>query len=76
MDTSRDLPVIKTCILCGEQFTQDEIEEWRESGEAFSSTPQFICPDCLDREPRFWRHREFCFHQDLEEQFRELMEEY
>ena len=54
----------KTCVMCGESFSPEEVREWRETGEVFSSNPLFICPDCLDRFTR----------QDLEEQFRELME--
>lgn len=60
---SRD-PAIKTCVMCGEGYDQDEIQEWLESGEPFSSKPLFVCPDCFDRFTR----------QDLEDQFRELME--
>ena len=57
-------PDIKTCVMCGESFSLDEIQEWRESGEPFSSKPLFVCPDCLDSFTR----------QDLEDQFNELME--
>lgn len=55
----------KTCVMCGESFSQEEIDEWRESGELFSSNPLFVCPDCLDRFTR----------QDVEDQFLGLMGE-
>lgn len=54
----------KKCTKCGDVFSADEIEEFKEEHEEFSKDP-FICPDCYDR----------LVHKDLEDQFKELMQE-
>lgn len=36
-----------TCITCGEIYTREEVEEWKEKGKDFSvSEENFICPGC------------------------------
>lgn len=52
------------CTKCGEKYIGEEVSEWRSEKEQFSLRP-FICPDCYDRLRMM----------DLEDQFKDLMEE-
>lgn len=54
---------MKICIKCKDQFSGEEISEWRAEHEIFSTNP-FMCPDCYD----------IFIRQDLEDQFLELMQ--
>lgn len=37
------------CVMCGETFTEDDLAELREIGEAYHREDGcFLCPDCLD----------------------------
>lgn len=61
---NRKIRDIKMCTRCGELITKEDLEEWRESGDSYSTMP-LICPDCYDRLQRM----------DLEDQFMDLMKE-
>lgn len=53
---------MRTCQICGDRFTGEEVSEWRADHEAFQDRP-LICPDCWDT----------LQHKDLEDRFEELM---
>lgn len=53
---------MQRCVKCDDRFSGEEINEWRQDHESFSTRP-FMCPDCYDTFSR----------QDLEDQFAELM---
>jgi len=55
---------MKICTKCGDKFTGEQISEMRHEHEEFSMSP-FICPDCWDK----------LQHEDLEEQFEDLMKD-
>lgn len=52
------------CVKCGEDFSKEDIRDLKDMGEEFHTHP-FICPDCWDN----------LQGKDLEDQFKELMEE-
>lgn len=38
-----------TCRFCGDVFTNEDLREFREMGEAyFRGEALFVCPDCYD----------------------------
>lgn len=39
---------MKICTVCKDRFSGEEISEWRQEHEPFSTSP-FMCPDCYDR---------------------------
>ncbi len=37
------------CIMCGDTFTETDLEEFQEMGEAYHREKRFfLCPDCWD----------------------------
>jgi hypothetical protein len=52
------------CKRCGDEFTNEELRELKEIGEAYSKFP-FLCPDCFDEFQRL----------DSEDQMRYLAED-
>jgi len=51
------------CLMCGEEYTRQDIKELREMGEQFHHDRNcFICPDCYD----------YYSHLSLEEQLKLL----
>ena len=55
---------MRRCIYCRDQYTDEEIIDWSEADDNYSTDP-LICPDCYDR---------IINHKDLEDQFDEIMD--
>lgn len=45
-----ELPKVIECVMCGETFTEADLVDLREMGEAYHREKGcFLCPDCWDR---------------------------